>query len=428
MISFLNKSANKKESSFHGAVLPEVTGDVPNPGRGWYHIYTYRPGEGEGGDIPPAPFGEETLALVLIDIGGYRERPLGEDCLGQIGEILDAFAAGGKDILLRIVYDTQGKGMEHEPSFFSQVQQHMEQLAPVLVRHSRNILVAQGLFVGSWGEMHTSKFLTDRYLRELARSFILLTEGKVRLAVRKPVQYRIIQPEGDMGERRMGCFDDAIFASKTHLGTFGTQDIQNKETAGWKQPWRPREELVFLEKLAEHVPFGGEALQGEEEMTPEDTVERLNGLHVSYLNCVHGEAVLRKWRETMYVDGVSLYDYIGAHLGYRFVVESVLYKAKKRGQEKSLEISIRNSGFACAAEEIQLYLYMQTQEERGIPVECGLGKLGGGERLTLHIPLKDILPESGARLYAQLRRVRDEKTIVFANEPAGSRLLLGFFD
>lgn len=414
--------SSKKGASFQSAALREAAGNVPNPGRGWYRIYTYVLGEGTGCDLPPALYEGETLALVLIDIGAYRERPLEEESLALMDRILECFAAGGRDIILRVVYDTEGKGMEHEPSLFSQVQQHIGQLAPLLVRHSRRILVFQGMLVGSWGELHTSKFVAEKYLLQLSQSFLAGTEGKVRFAVRKPVQCRLVQRSDALEETLTGCFDDAIFASETHLGTFGTQ---SRETAGWKQPWRPGEETAFLEKLAERVPFGGEALSGEACMAPEETVRRLRALHVSYLNCVHEETRLREWREAEYAAGVSLYDYVGAHLGYRFVAESVSYE--KKGRESFVRLKIANRGFACCAEEVGFLLHIRGEEDRVIPLECPLGRLKAGGSLTLRIPLGERTPGKGARLYGELRRERDQKVIVFANEGAGERLLLGSF-
>ena len=416
--------SKKKESSFQKKEFREALGNVSNPGRGWYHIYTYILGKGADCDLPPVLYEEETLALVLIDISTFKEQPLGEDGLALVDRILKCFAEGGKDIILRIVYDTQGKGMEHEPSLFSQVQQHIQQLAPLLVRYSRYIYVFQGQLIGSWGEMHTSKFLSEKYLQQLSESFLYQTDRTVRFAVRKPVQYRMTQAKGSTKENLIGCFDDAIFASETHLGTFGTQSSRE---AGWKKPWLPEEETEFMEKLADSVPFGGEVLSGEQNMTVKDTVNRLSKLHVSYLNCVHEEARLKEWKDTEYAPNISLYDYIGAHMGYRFVVEKAF--CEKKGKETCLTVKITNRGFACCAEEIRFLLRLQLQaEEQIIPVECALGSLAGGKSLTLQISLRSEQRVRGMHLYGGLQRVRDQKTVVFANEGAQDKLLLGSFD
>ena len=416
--------SKKKDPSFQGKELREAAGNVLNPGRGWYHIYTYTLGESADCGLPPVLYEEETLALVLVDISAYKEQPLTEDGLELIDKILKCFVEGDKDIILRIVYDTQGKGMEHEPSLFSQVQQHIEQLAPLLVRYSRYIFVFQGQLIGSWGEMHTSKFLSEKYLQQLSESFLCQTNRAVRFAVRKPVQYRMTQRSSSTTENMIGCFDDAIFASKTHLGTFGTQDSR---AAGWRKPWLPEEEIEFMGKLADSVPFGGEVLSGEGNMTAEETVNRLSNLHVSYLNCVHEESRLREWKDTKYVSNMSLYDYIGAHMGYRFVVEKAF--CERKGKKTCLMVKIINRGFACCAEEIRFLLRLQLKsEEKIFPVDCALGSLAGGKSITLQIPLSEEHRVHGMHLYGGLQRMRDQKTIVFANEEAQDKLLLGIFD
>ena len=416
--------SKKDKASFRRREFCEAAGDVPNPGRGWYRIYTYVLGEGESCDLPPLLYENERLALVLIDISAYKEQAIADEGLARIDRILSCFADGGSEMILRIVYDTKGKGMEREPSFFSQVQEHIGQLAPLLMKYGSHIFLFQGLLVGSWGEMHSSKFVSEKYLRQLAESFLTLTEGKIRLAVRKPVQCRLMQRAESVTERGIGCFDDAIFASETHMGTFGT--LERRE-AGWKDPWRPEDEIAFMGQLTEYVPFGGEVLSGEKGMTAADTVKRLSGLHVSYLNCVHEETRLREWKVTEYIPGVSLYDHIGAYMGYRFVVEKAV--CEKKGKSAWLAVRIANRGFACCGERVQFLLCTdQEREERVVPIDCDLGKLESGKSMTLQIPLEEEMQRSGVHLYGRLRRMRDQETIVFANEGAEGGLLLGLFD
>lgn len=61
-------------------------------------------------------------------------------------------------MILRVCYDTEGKGMEREPQRIFVVQRHMQALGSLAERYADAILTVQGVFVGSWGEMHTSRF------------------------------------------------------------------------------------------------------------------------------------------------------------------------------------------------------------------------------------------------------------------------------
>lgn len=100
---------------------------------------------------------------------------------------------------------------------------------------------------------------------------------------------------------------------------------------------------------------------------------------------------------------------------------------EKKGRESCLKLKITNHGFACCGEAVRFDLSAggQSGERRISSLDCGLGKLEGGESLTLRIPLEPEQCTKGTCFYGELRRVRDESLIRFANEPAGERLLLG---
>ena len=48
--------------------------------------------------------------LVRFDIGAFRGMSLSEEALEYADEILKCFHSRGKEIILRVLYDTQGKG------------------------------------------------------------------------------------------------------------------------------------------------------------------------------------------------------------------------------------------------------------------------------------------------------------------------------
>ena len=64
----------------------------------------------------------------------------------------------GKDIIFRAAYDTEGMGLKNEPQDISLIYVHLRQLGGILRKYEQNILVVQGLLIGSWGEMHSSAF------------------------------------------------------------------------------------------------------------------------------------------------------------------------------------------------------------------------------------------------------------------------------
>ena len=86
-------------------------------------------------------------------------------------------------MILRVCYDTEGKGMEREPQRIFVVQRHMQALGSLAERYADAILTVQGVFVGSWGEMHTSRFLRPDQICLLAQTGSMVPATRARLGL-----------------------------------------------------------------------------------------------------------------------------------------------------------------------------------------------------------------------------------------------------
>ncbi len=415
------KAQNSLE--FRSCLGGELFKNCLNPGRGWYHIYTFALAEWEKESLAWLPMmEEESLALLLIDIGDYRGKAISKEGLAYLEKILTFFEKAEKDVILRIVYDTKGKGMEKEPMFLEQIGTHMKQVGRVVASHSEAVLLCQGLFVGNWGEMHGSKFLGKKTIRSLTECWENATEGKVKLAFRKPVFCRLAQENITDKENRIGFFDDAIFASPTHMGTFSEESAE-----GYDHPWSMGQELKFLEPVMEIVPCGGEAVSGEKLPSPQEVEQELSALHATYLNSVHEERLLRDWKEksvhqTEEKKWSSLYEYVGAHLGYRFLIK----KVQKAGiGRRELEIQLENTGFASLTEPAEFYLKLEYDagETAALPINYELSSLKSREQTKFRVPVPDSLWRPG-RVYLAAWRKRGKRPIQFANAEE-RELLLG---
>ena len=153
----ISAAKNEKE-----VCLKESTRALKNPGCGWDHIYTF--------DLSKKSFlyidcEEEELVLLLVDIHAFRGcEQIPKEALEWFSIILTFFEQHDKGIILRIVYDTKGRGMENEPSSIKIVKSHMKQLGSIIYEHMSKrkslpgkILVHQGLFVGSWDNAATTR-------------------------------------------------------------------------------------------------------------------------------------------------------------------------------------------------------------------------------------------------------------------------------
>ena len=205
----LRKNRKRK---FQKNRLHESLEQIKNPGRGWYRIYTYDLAQ-ELQELYIA-CEEETIALLLIDIGAFKNEHIPESALVYLEKILGFFKKNEKKVILRPVYDTTGHGMEREPGTLQIVKEHMQQLGEVIERYAENILVVQGIMVGDWGEMHGSKFLSDKHLKELTKEYITAMNQSCYLAVRTPRQWKTAAESMDTHMRNcLVLFNDAIFGS-----------------------------------------------------------------------------------------------------------------------------------------------------------------------------------------------------------------------
>ena len=423
---------NRNGWDFRQAELAESLDELENPGRGWYGIYTFMVEQSiDPGELRWSLRQGESLALVLLDIHAYRSKLLDEDALGNIRNILSFFMQYKKDVILRPVYDREGNGRSCEPDAFELVLEHMRQIGEILKSVKHSVFIFQGMLVGSWGEMHDSRFLTPEYLHEMWSCMRGYLGEDICLAVRTPSQWRTLKSEEDFLQKkysRLSLFDDGILGSLTHLGTFGTM---TKEAAGWSGAWTRKEELDFISQLTENLPCGGEVTScaGEEAVKVSEAdfiVSELKKMHLTYLDSTYDMKVLNQWKQMNYTgpgiwQGRSLYEYIGSHLGYRLIVKSAQMKRTWSGKAE-FTIEIENIGFGRIFQESELFLVIENEnEQKEVPVSVDLREIDSG---TV-IQRKTVLEAEEGRFYLKARRKSDGRAIRFANKKSTDSLYIG---
>ncbi len=422
----------REKTAFRKAELKESSENLRNPGCGWYHVYTFRAKpQGERPVEQEVWLDEncrqEGLALALIDIGDYRACGIPQEALAHMGRIMEFFREKQMQVILRIVYDNEGKGMEKEPLTISMVKRHMEQIGGTLLPYMEDILVLQGIFVGNWGEMHGSKFLDRESMGALADALYRATQGRCFLAVRTPAQWRAVTEDRAQSglEKRLGLYNDGIFGSETDLGTYGSLP---RAQAGETGSWSRAEELEWQDQCMDRTPNGGEILSGETLKGYRQAAEELARMHVSYLNSIYHPEQLEHWRQETVSEegcwrGVSGCDYIGRHLGYRFIVRNVTER-KGRG----LDVTVENVGFGNLCQEAECFLVTEYRDGRRVlrHLNADPREWRSGQETALEV---DISREQapGSRLCLMLKRKADGRIIRFANQNATDSILLGEF-
>jgi hypothetical protein len=327
----------------------------------------------------------QQLCLVEINLLPFNESPLSDQALQIVKRIFLHFSIQEKQMILRFVYDWEGKGVLNEPKDVSIIINHMSQLAPLLKEFTNHIYVLQGLFIGSWGEMHSSRYLSERNMTRLAKHIYECIGEKTQIALRCPSFWRMIfktyQPLDEttaftnIQKARFALFNDAIMASEADFGTYGNISIADAKAYGDK--WLREEELEFQNKLCRYVSNGGEVINECRYNDAEPAIETLKKMRISYLHCEYDEQVLNKWRTSRFNSAAilwkdkSAFEYITAHLGYRFTLgEASLFVNSDKSSLKAA-VRITNMGFAPCYHKFEVKFVVRTPSFSEV-YECGV--------------------------------------------------------
>ena len=401
----------------------ESTVSVSNARRGWYRIFPVILGEKWDTAVAETSLAAgDTLVLLEILIPG---EDIEEQDLQRLCDVFSFFVQKKLDLILRFSYDFEGKGREKDPSSLSVVERHMRQIFPVLKKFADHIFVLQGIFLGSWGEMHSSRYLTKENIQKLENVMKEMLSPKIFRSVRKPVHWRMLcTDEKEVFSEKIGLYNDGMFGSETDLGTFAAPG-EEREYA-WEEAWPPEREQAFIARCAQYAPHGGEVIGGSAQ-TAEDIVLRLGTEGITYLNRDHDKKELERWK-TMDcgADGVwkghSLYDYVEAHLGYRFVLRKG--SLRKRFHRSIVTLEIENTGFAVSYDEIFLELEKKSCGERQCAIRQPLTCMKPGKEQKYKMVCDEDLFSGEWKLV-----MHDAKgnPILFANEGAEKGIALSMF-
>jgi len=384
--------------------LKEETGCLLNPYRGFYVICrmhadslileekniavdTFIPPEGH------------TLVLLEINIQHFREGDISAQALENIRKAFEHFASLGIGMILRFTYDWDGQGALNEPQSLSIILQHMGQLSPLLLAYGPHIYILQGLFIGSWGEMHNTRYASQSYLITLAEQLAACSSPHTFIAVRCPSQWRTIfrcySPLSFADARRsdiqarFGLFNDAIMGSETDVGTYGS--LSRGASTAYGDKLNRYDEILFQTQLCRYVPNGGEVLHASAMNDFKPALRTMAAMRLSYLNSNYDRAVLDKWAKGHSSTGAfrKLNDlqYIDAHLGYRYALQK--RDVHFDGRRCCVRLSIANQGFAPCYRPMEVSVILS--DEQGSVVE----------EHRLDTDLRSWLPESSGEIICE---------------------------
>lgn len=437
LISFQRLSVTYEQS-----ISQESNSIMQNPFRGFYKINDYMLSDKTNKKELTKQIKQNCKAnsypLVLLEINlkNYANTDISSSAQQQLDTILTQYTSAKKQIILRFLYDWDGKALQSEPSDFFRIKNHIQQLSSTINKYKNCIYIIQGAFIGNVGEMNNSNYNDIDQIRQLIETLAESTDPQIYLAVRTPAQLRGIlrtrtplsSQDSESGNlaSRLGLYNDGMLGNVYDMGTYDDTPITSG--SDMDEPGTREEELLYQYKLCQYVPNGGEVAIDNEYNDLENAVTDLAQMHVSYLNSEHEEDVLNKWKKSTYTgddvfSGCTGYDYVEAHLGYRyFIQESHLDFHSIVGDDATLYLTIANSGFSSAYKKYDTTLLITNQDTgktKRLETTIDNRRISGNDQVTFKIsPDIRSLKKGTYTLSLEMKDSYTEDCIHFAN--AGS--------
>ena len=420
-------------------VLEESARELDNPYRGFYRMIGYilsddqKPAEAAAWCSKNCDSNPYPLMLLEINLKNYSNSNISTKARNQLDKILEQCLLAKKQVILRFLYDWDGQAMSTEPSDLSRIKKHISQLSPTVNKYSDCIYILQGTLTGNNGEMNNSNYGEINQIRQIMEELDQNISSDIYLAVRTPGQLRGIlrnrnplsSTEAGNGtlQSRLSLFNDGMLGSVYDLGTYDDTPLQSDSRL--EEEGTRSEELLFQYKLCQYVPNGGEVTIDNKYNNLDNAISDLSTMCVSYLNSDHDLAVLNKWKNSTYTgsgvfSGYSGYDYIRAHLGYRYFIKSSSLDFHAFMSDKaSLYLTIENVGFAPAYRQFDTALILtnqETGESRRMKTEIDNRSIAGSDQSEFKIELDVRSFEKGTyQVNLEMKDPYTRQVIHFAN-------------
>ncbi len=358
------------------------------------------------------------LMRTQVQLGQFRDRPLDEAFLASLSAGFDLMREQGGKAIVRFVYNLpqtrydayRGRASDAP---LARVLEHIEQLGPVLARHSDVIAWFEGGFVGTWGEWHTSTHdLDSTSARDAIKAALLEHFPRDRqILFRYPADVRRWYPRGRSAsagthaarsagplsdEERVGLHNDCFLSTATDGNTYPLRSLRE-----FAKAWN-RGGTAFGGETCEFPPW---------RMNCRDILNEGPGYSLNYLNGTGGNREFEaRWREQ------GCFETVRASIGPRIELHELVHPSELvRGVPAEITVDIRNAGWSRIPNRRELFLTLVEE------------KSGAAYRLALAIDSDDWLPAHEARANGARANGADETTAdpeIHATQPGVGRVRL----
>lgn len=340
---------------------------IPNPERGFFTQNDFWPLLNR--DYSGMRAQGDTLTRPYIRLDAYRTGPIPQTFLNDLSATFGSLRQSGIKAVIRFSYNFPncvGTGCNPAPdATVTQIQQHLQQLAPILNANEDVISSMEAGFIGAWGEWHNSTNSSDLpAAKQAVWSAILANLPASRMvAIRMPFDIRQFQVNGPLtsgeafsgsAKARTGSHQDCFLASPDDWGTWGVA------YDGTTKTWNPsgftvQEDKDYIAANGLYAVVGGETCNYNPPRSDCPTaLAELEYLRFSYLNEDFEQSIIQGFKTQ------GCFDEIKRRLGYRFEMLNGSYSTNvPSGGPYSFDLQLTNRGFAPMFNARPVYAVLQ---------------------------------------------------------------------
>lgn len=332
-------------SQFSHVSFEESETVFPNPERGFYATASFKGATAtpiSASRIESARLQNMTIFYMGFYPKKYMDGHIAEDFLQMVRSNMQVLRENGAKCIMRFAYSDSENEKPWDPTP-EVVQMHIADIKPILQEYSDVIMCLQAGFVGVWGEWYytenfesTPQTPEEHVLRKQVTDAMLEALPKDRsIGVRTPMFKRNMYANSyrdtltletaynGSDKARVSGFNDCFGASHNDQGTFDN-DVTREY---WKKDTR-------------YTLMGGETCAVSQYCECDVTLRDCEDFHWTYLNSEYNHQVHNVWKNG------GCWDEIERRLGYRLSFADVYHSTPVAGEEMTVALQIRNSGFA----------------------------------------------------------------------------------
>ena len=427
--------SKEEQISYSSNSFKESIEHINNPDQGFYRplLVSLKPDSFSHGNNNP-----EQVYHLRCDISQFSgavnsdgvDKKITDIALNGLDNYLTEIKKQNKNAVIRFSYDPNYNGNQNKEPSLSTIETHIKQLSVILNKHADTLTAIEAGLLGPWGEMHSSKIATEEN-KALIFKYWLQNTKEIPILARTPKAIfvyfgktldemeKLTINQNDEGYR-LGLFNDGYLGTNIDTGTYVYD--RNRETQ-------------WLATQNEHLPYGGETCAVSYMSNLENCLPEMFLLGLSYLNIEYHTGVIEKWKNLKYNDtlgsdilfyGMSGFEYIRRHLGYRLIIKSINVNYEKFGKYE-MKIKLRNVGFGNMYKTKKIDIIFTDMKDREIS-RINVGEYKG----EMNIEFKErLLSEENAeyKAYLSIYGSIEDNTVYypvqFANEDIYNKDLKG---